>query len=196
MFKLVKRLFDILFSTLVLVMVMPVLLLGIVLVYTTSKGPIFFFQERLGLNEKVFKVFKLRTMTHKIRKTHVQVYEGNPEVTRVGYYLRKYKVDELPQFINVLIGDMSVVGPRPCLPNIQHLYDENTKIRFKVKPGITSLTGVKGSIYLTWPQKWYYDKVYVEKQSLWFDIKIIFKTIFVVLMGEKRFLEVPKNTDL
>lgn len=196
MFKLVKRLFDILFSTLVLVMVMPVLLLGIVLVYTTSKGPIFFFQERLGLNEKVFKVFKLRTMTHKIRKTHVQVYEGNPEVTRVGYYLRKYKVDELPQFINVLIGDMSVVGPRPCLPNIQHLYDENTKIRFKVKPGITSLTGVKGSIYLTWPQKWYYDKVYVEKQSLWFDIKIILKTIFVVLMGEKRFLEVPKNTDL
>jgi len=196
MFKLVKRLFDILFSTLVLVMVMPVLLLGIVLVYTTSKGPIFFFQERLGLNEKVFKVFKLRTMTHKIRKTHVQVYEGNPEVTWVGYYLRKYKVDELPQFINVLIGDMSVVGPRPCLPNIQHLYDENTKIRFKVKPGITSLTGVKGSIYLTWPQKWYYDKVYVEKQSLWFDIKIIFKTIFVVLMGEKRFLEVPKNTDL
>lgn len=189
----IKRVFDILFSTTVLIMVMPILLIAILLIFFTSKGPIFFFQERLGLNQKVFKVFKLRTMTHKIRTTHVQIFEGNPEVTKVGFYLRKYKIDELPQFFNVLMGDMSIVGPRPCLPNIQHLHDENTKYRFLVKPGITSLTGVKGSIYLTWPQKWYYDKVYVEKQTFLFDLQIIAKTVLVVLMGEKKFLETPDN---
>lgn len=191
MFKLSKRLFDILFSLTVLIMVSPILVIAIILVYITSKGPVFFFQERLGLHEKIFKVFKLRTMTHKVRKTHIQIFEGNPEVTKVGFYLRKYKIDELPQFFNVLMGDMSIVGPRPCLTNVQHLYDENTKFRFLVKPGVTSLAGVKGSIYLTWPQKWYYDKLYIENQSIIFDLKIIMKTVLVVLMGEKKFLKTP-----
>ncbi len=196
MFKNSKRLFDIMFSLSVLLLVSPILILSIILIVTTSKGPIFFFQDRLGLNEKVFSVFKLRTMTHKIRKTHVQVFDGNPEVTNVGKYLRKYKIDELPQFINVILGDMSIVGPRPCLPNIQHLFDENTKYRFQVKPGVTSLAGIKGSIYLTWSQKWYYDKEYVLNYSFLLDVKIILKTILVVFLGEKRFLEIPNNTDI
>ena len=121
----------------------------------------------------------------------MKVFKDNPEVTKVGYYLRRFKIDELPQFINVLLGTMTIVGPRPCLTNIEHLYNEDTKYRFQVKPGVTSLAGVRGSIYLSWPEKWHYDRVYVEKANLLLDIKIIIKTVLVVFLGEKKFLKVP-----
>lgn len=191
MFYFFKRIFDLVFSSIVLLLVSPILIVSIILIKVTSKGPIFFFQERLGLDKKVFKVYKLRTMTHKNRDVHQKIVAGNPEVTKVGHYLRRFKVDELPQFINVFIGDMTIVGPRPCLTNIDHLFNEDTPYRFKVKPGVTSLAGVRGSIYLTWPEKWYYDKVYVENANFLLDMRIIIKTILVVFIGEKKFLKVP-----
>lgn len=193
MYSFFKRIFDLLFAISVLVIVGPVLLISIILLKLESKGPAFFFQDRLGLNGKVFKVFKLRTMTHKKREVHQQILKDNPEVTKVGYYLRRFKIDELPQFINVLLGTMSIVGPRPCLTNIEHLYTEDTKFRFLVKPGVTSLAGVRGSIYLSWPDKWYYDKLYVQNASLFLDLKIIVKTVLVVFVGEKKFLKLPSK---
>lgn len=189
MYYFFKRTFDILFSSFILILVSPILIIAMILIKLESKGPIFFNQVRLGLNGNKFSVFKLRTMTHKKRDVHVQVFNGNSEVTKIGAFLRRTKIDELPQFVNVLNGDMTIVGPRPCLPNIQHLYDENTAFRFKVKPGVTSLAGVNGSIYLTWPQKWYYDKIYVEQRSALLDCKVIIKTILVVFLGEKHFLK-------
>src|SRR5690606_22776707 len=104
-----------------------------------------------------------------------QVFKNNPNITRVGYYLRRFKIDELPQIINVIKGDMSVVGPRPCLSTIQDKFDENTHYRFQLKPGLTSIAGVSGSIYLSWPEKWLYDKNYVENISFLLDLKIILK---------------------
>jgi len=192
MYDFVKRIFDLFFSIIILLIISPVLIISITLLKYESKGPVFFFQDRLGLYGVVFKVFKLRTMTHKNRKVHKQVFKNDPEVTKVGYYLRRYKIDELPQFINVLMGSMAVVGPRPCLTNIEHLYNQDTKFRFKVKPGVTSLAGVRGSIYLSWPEKWHYDKIYAENANLLLDLKIIIKTVLVVLIGEKQFLKIPK----
>jgi lipopolysaccharide/colanic/teichoic acid biosynthesis glycosyltransferase len=191
MYIILKRLFDIFFSLFILFLTLPILLLSLILIKLESKGPVFFFQERLGLNGDVFHVFKLRTMTHIKRDFHEKILAGNIEVTKVGYYLRRFKVDELPQFINVLIGNMSIVGPRPCLKNIEHLYNQDTHYRFKVKPGVTSLAGVRGSIYLTWPEKWTYDKIYVENANFILDLRIIVKTILVVFIGEKKFLKVP-----
>ena len=187
-----KRIFDVLFASLILALVSPILLTVMILIKRQKDGPIFFLQERLGKHGRPFDVIKLRTMTHKKRDVHVPVYEGDPDVTRLGAFLRRSKIDELLQFVNVLLGDMSVVGPRPCLPVIRTKYRNSfSEKRFDVKPGVTSLAGVKGSIYLNWDEKFYYDKIYAENVSFANDIRIILKTILVVFLGEKRFYEKP-----
>ncbi|MDN3676683.1 sugar transferase [Flavobacterium paronense] len=187
-----KRVIDLFIAIFAFILVTPILFLTFILIKIDSEGPIFFLQERLGVDKKIFKVIKLRTMTNKKRDSHVQVYENNPEVTKLGVFLRRTKIDELPQIINVLKGDMAIVGPRPCLPTIEHLFDDNTPKRFEVRPGVTSLAGVSGSIYLSWPEKWYYDKIYVERLTFLLDIKIIFMTALVVVVGEKKFLKRPE----
>ena len=131
-------------------------------------------------------------MLHKERELSGQVYKDHPEITRIGYYLRRYKIDEFPQLFNLLKGEMSIVGPRPCLPAIIENNDLENSIRFNVKPGLTSIAGVNGSIYLTWKEKWWYDEYYVENLSFLLDIKIIFRTIAVVIFGEEKFLNKPK----
>jgi undecaprenyl phosphate N,N'-diacetylbacillosamine 1-phosphate transferase len=188
-----KPVFDLLFSAMVLLAISPILLAAMVWIKLDTPGPIFFLQERLGLNGSTFKVIKFRSMTDKKREIHHQIFQDDPEVTRSGLFLRKTKIDELPQFINVMLGDMSVVGPRPCLPAVRSKYkSEDSEKRFSVKPGVTSLAGVKGSIYLTWAEKFYYDRVYAENIYFLNDLKIILKTVLVVFVGEKRFLERPK----
>lgn len=196
MYLIFKRVFDFFFALVVLIVTSPIIIVALILTRIESPGPIFFTQERLGYKKKIYKVLKIRTMTHKKREVHVQILKGNSEVTKVGAFLRRTKIDELPQFINVLLGDMSVVGPRPCLPTITNLFDDNTPYRFEVRPGVTSLAGVKGSIYLSWPEKWLYDRIYVEKMSLFLDFKIIINTILVVLLGEEKFLVRPNVEDL
>lgn len=188
-----KRIFDILFSTVLFIFVLPILLISALLIKLDSKGPIFFFQTRLGKDRIPFNVYKFRTMTHKRREFEQQVLKTSPEVTKVGYWLRRFKIDELPQIINVLRGEMSVIGPRPCLPNVEEKFELNDNYRFMVKPGLSSLAGVNGSIYLSWEEKWAYDKYYVENQSILLDIKIIFKTMLVVIFGEDKFIVKPKN---
>jgi len=185
----IKRGIDIVIAFTTLVILSPLLLIVYIAVKTDSKGPFFFFQERIGYKGVVFKIYKIRTMTDKKRTNHQEVLKDNAEVTRVGYFLRRFKIDELPQIINVLKGEMSVVGPRPGLPDQINSYNEDGKMRLFVKPGLTGLAQVNGNIYLSWPERWKLDRCYVENVSLLMDIKIISKTILIVCFGEEKFLK-------
>ena len=185
-----KRILDITVSLVSLIFLFTPFIVISVLIKINSKGPVFFLQERLGQNRSRFKVIKFRTMTHRPRCLE-QVYENDPEVTLIGRYLRRYKIDELPQIINVLKGDMSIVGPRPCVEFVAKKYFLSEE-RFQDKPGLTSLAGVSGSIYLTWPEKNHYDKYYYYNRSVALDLKIIGLTFLVIIFGEKQFLNKPK----
>ena len=189
----VKRIFDFILSTISLLILSPFLFIISVLIKIDSNGPVFYMQDRLGVNENLFKLFKFRTMTHKQRNTHRQVFHGDPEVTRVGAILRRLKIDELPQLINVFLGDMSIVGPRPCLPSIKEKFGKYAVHRFKVKPGLSSLSAIKGSIYLSWEQKGYWDMYYIENLSLKMDLLIILRTFKVILIGEQKLFANLKN---
>lgn len=184
---------DFLLAMLALIVLVPLFIVCFILIKLDSKGPFFFFQERLGKNGKMFKVFKLRTMTDKIRKSDSEVLKGNSEVTKVGYILRRLKIDELPQIINILVGDMSVVGPRPCLTSQINDFNEDGLKRLLVRPGLTGLAQTNGNIYLTWPERWIYDRKYVESISFLLDVKIIFKTFLIVFLGEKKFINKPDD---
>ena len=192
MYIFLKRLFDVLFSLVILFLISPILVLSMILIKLESKGPVFFFQERLGINGEVFKVFKLRTMTHKKRDVHQKIVVGNPEVTMVGHYLRRFKVDELPQFINVLIGNMSIVGPRPEREFfINTMKDSIQKYleRHRVKCGITGWAQVNGlrGTDTSLQTRIDYDIYYIENWSIALDIKIIFKTVKEVFFSKEAF---------
>jgi len=183
--RLVKRLFDFLFALVVLLLVWPVLLVAALAIKLESRGPIFFIQRRPSLGGKPFPILKFRTMTHKPdRVADREILAGDPELTRIGGLLRRTKIDELPQVLNVLAGQMSVVGPRPGLLEQVEDYDANGRRRLEVRPGITGLAQVNGSIYLPWPERWRYDAWYVENQTLSLDVRIIMKTFRAVWKGE------------
>ena len=185
-----KRLFDWLFSLfMILILFIPFVIISI-LIKIDSKGSIFFMQERLGKNKIPFNVYKLRTMSNKKRKIE-QVYKNDAEITGVGYYLRRFKIDEMPQVINIFLGDMAIIGPRPCLPNVLEKYNLDD-YRYKVRPGLSSIAGVNGSIYLSWEEKWWYDKYYVENLSFLLDLKIFLKTFLIIFQGEDKFINKPK----
>ncbi|MBI1315881.1 sugar transferase [bacterium] len=192
-----KRVLDFGVALAVLIVFGPVLLLCMALVAIDSRGPVFYNQERLGRHGKLFKVFKLRTMTDKPRTVHTEVLKGNAEITRVGGVLRRTKLDELPQILNVLRGEMSLVGPRPGLPTQLSEFNEDGKKRLEVRPGLTGLAQVNGNIFLSWPERWAYDRRYVERLSLGLDLGILLKTILIVILGEERFTRkpVPSATD-
>ncbi len=151
-----------------------------------SKGPIFFLQDRLGKNGNVFRIYKFRSMKTRIDRIEKQVFNNNPDLTLFGRFIRRFKIDELPQLINVLKGDMSLIGPRPCLPSLKEKFDENAYYRLKVRPGLTGWAQVNGNIYNSWPKRWELDRYYVENLSFLFDFKILILTIKVVLLGEKK----------
>ncbi len=175
-------------ALLVLFITGPILLLTAILIVLDSKGPVFFKQERLGMNGRIFMLYKFRSMTHEpSRLFNKQTVAGDPDVTRIGAIIRRLKIDELPQVINVLRGEMAIVGPRPSLPSLQEKFDENGRSRILVKPGLTGLAAVSGSIFLTWPQRWVFDRYYVEHMGWWLDFKIVMRTIVVLIMGESHF---------
>src|SRR5690606_31017725 len=134
---------------------------------------------------------KFRTMTDKKREVNREVLKGDAEVTKVGYYLRRFKIDELPQILNVLKGEMSLVGPRPCMPSQLAEFNEDGKYRIKVTPGLTGLAQVNGNIFLTWEERWKYDRKYVENLSFLLDVQIVLKTVGIVFLGEEKFLKKP-----
>ena len=180
-----KRSFDFLISAFVLIRLSPLLIVTAMTIKLTSKGPLFFKQQRVGKNGNLFSVYKFRSMTDKKRDFANQVFEGNDEVTRVGKIIRRLKIDELPQLLNVVVGDMSLVGPRPCLPVLVKDFNESGKKRLLVRPGLTGLAQVNGNIHLSWEERWEFDKEYVEEHSFPLDLKIIAKTVLIVVFGEK-----------
>lgn len=151
-----------------------------------DRGPVFFRQERVGKGGRPFRVWKLRTMAANAESTGARYgfTKDDPRITRVGRFLRETGIDELPQLLNVLAGDMSLVGPRPALPYQVAMYTEEQRRRLSVRPGITGLALVRGRNELPWSKRIEYDLEYVSRLSLLLDLRILVKTLRVVLLRE------------
>ncbi|XZF76262.1 sugar transferase [Bacillus sp. AL-1R] len=187
-YSFIKRTLDIVFASLAFVTSLPFVLFFIALIKIDSPGPALFIQERVGLNGKIFNIYKLRTMRMDAEVNGPQwASTDDPRITKLGHFLRKTRIDELPQFVNVLRGDMSLVGPRPerafFLVKFNHEVPGFTN-RLTVKPGLTGWAQVNGGYELTPKEKLALDLHYIEHQSIMLDIRIMFKTIKVVLTGE------------
>lgn len=186
-YKFFKRLFDITISMIGLIITSPILLITAIVIKLESSGPIIFKQERLGLNGKIFKIYKFRSMCVNAEKGGVYEKKGDPRVTKVGKFLRKTSIDELPQFVNILKGEMSLIGPRPALTYHPWPYNEYTveqKRMFHVRPGVTGWAQVNGRKEVEWPRRIELNVEYVDNMSFLLDLKIFFKTIFKVVMME------------
>lgn len=182
-----KRVFDCVFSAVLLIVFLPLLLGVIIAIKLASNGPVFFKQERVGRNKCRFQLFKFRTMAHRHHDPLVQTRPGDTNITCLGHVLRRLKIDEIPQLLNVLKGDMSLVGPRPCLPSLLHEMDTQAQARFHCRPGLTGPSQINGNIYLVWEERWRHDVKYIEDISFCGDVRILLKTVLVVVMGEENF---------
>lgn len=177
--KYIKRLLDIVLSGGALLVLWPVLLITAILVRTKLGSPVIFCQERPGKNEKIFKLYKFRSMTDQ-RDNNGNLLPDEVRLTKFGKLLRSTSLDELPELWNILKGDMSIVGPRPLLVSYLPYYTEEEKHRHDVRPGLTGLAQVNGRNNLTWEQKFAYDLEYVRHVSLANDVKILFMTVVKV----------------
>ena len=182
-----KRLTDLIISLFLLILLSPILILCTLSIKLGGKGPIFYKQQRVGLNGCFFEILKFRSMSVNENREIGQTFNTDPEITWIGRLMRRTKIDELPQLINVVKGDMGLVGPRPCLIITYEEMPEWAKERFKVRPGMTGLAQINGNIFLSWEERWKYDIQYVKTLSILNDIKIVFKTILVVIFGEDKF---------
>nr|WP_223812678.1 sugar transferase [Geobacillus thermoleovorans] len=184
----IKRFLDIVFSLLALPVAIPIIVIFAIIIKLETPGPAFFLQERVGLHGKYFKVIKLRSMEVNAEKNGAQwAAKNDPRVTRVGAFIRKTRIDELPQLFNVLKGDMSLIGPRPERPMFTAQFNEEIPgfiDRLQVKPGITGWAQVNGGYDITPREKLELDRYYIHNMSFWLDLKIIFKTIKVCLTGD------------
>lgn len=181
--KFIKSTVDFLVAGFVLILALPILLLLILLLSWANNGKPLFFQLRPGKDEKVFKLIKFKTMNDK-RDANGNLLSDAARLTKIGRFVRKASLDELPQLVNVLKGDMSLIGPRPLLVEYLPLYNNVQKQRHKVKPGITGYAQVNGRNAISWQQKFEYDVWYVKNISLSLDIKILFLTIKTVFHSE------------
>ncbi len=184
-----KRFFDVIFSLLGLIILSPLFLVVSLMIKLDSRGPVFYRQERLGMNGRVFKIYKFRTMVKDAEKmgSGLFTHENDPRITRVGRFLRRTSIDELPQLINILRGDMSFVGPRPPItwyPKRWNEYEDWEKLRFRMKPGMTGWAQIHGRNEIDWNKRIEYDVWYVKNWSLLLDLKIILETVKVVLSGK------------
>lgn len=190
--KYIKRILDFILSLLAIIVLSPIFLIVIMCILIDDFGPIFFLQERVGKNKKIFKVYKFRTMIVNAeiqQKLNHEITGKDSRITKTGYFLRRTKIDELPQLLNVLKGDMSIIGPRPTLSGYLDEYEEWELDRFLIRPGLSGLAQVNGNIYLSREQKSKHDVKYVHQITLITDLKIILKTFGVVVFGESRFKE-------
>ena len=178
-----KRIFDFCASILILVLLSPVLIIMTFLLYINNKGAPFFFQDRPGHLEKKIRIIKFKTMSEEKDKNGI-LLSDNERLTKLGAFIRKTSLDELPQLLNVLIGDMSLVGPRPLLFKYLPLYSKVQKRRHEVKPGITGWAQVNGRNTISWNKKFEYDVYYVNNISFLLDLKILWMTITKVIKKE------------
>ena len=181
--KYIKNILDIILAFIGLIILLPFFLIFALIIKLESKGPIFFKQERIGKNKKHFKIYKFRTMrtdTPKDMPTHM-LRNAESYITKFGKFMRKTSIDELPQLINILKGEMAIIGPRPALWNQDDLIEERDKYNANnVKPGLTGWAQINGRDELPIPVKAKYDGEYIEKMSFIFDIKVFFKTVIKV----------------
>ncbi|MBC6003817.1 MAG: sugar transferase [Paeniclostridium sordellii] len=185
----IKRAFDIAASLVILVIFFPIGLMISLIIKLDSEGPVFFLQERPGKGTQIFKVYKFRTMrpgSEKMIKGK-EVFVDDDRVTKIGKFLRRYKIDELPQLLNVIKGEMSLVGPRPERMDYLGEYTQEELKRFNMRPGLTGLAQVSGNIHISLDERHMKDVYYVDNFSLIMDIKIMLLTVGVVLFGEDKF---------
>ncbi|MEN3324127.1 sugar transferase [Mariniflexile soesokkakense] len=178
-----KRLFDFFASLIGLILLSPIILLTTIFLYITNNGKPFFIHQRPGKKEKIFNLIKFKTMNDKKDKNG-EFLPFDQRVTKVGAFVRKYSLDETLQLINVLKGDMSLIGPRPLLIQYLPLYNKTQKRRHEVKPGITGWAQVNGRNTILWVKKFEYDVWYVDHLSFLLDMKILFLTIKKVIIKE------------
>lgn len=183
MYKIIKRLIDILSSFFGLLFLLPFLIIVSILILIKMGKPVFFTQDRPGLKGRIFKMIKFRTMLN-TKDENGNLLPDRMRKTKLGSFLRASSIDELPELINVLKGDMSLVGPRPLLIEYLPLYNEHQARRHDVRPGITGLAQVSGRNAITWEEKFDHDVKYVDNISLFLDIKILFLTLKKVFIKE------------
>jgi len=181
-----KHFFDFIFSLLLIILISPILLVIALMIKLEDGGKIFYKQERVGKNRKVFKIIKFRSMVENATgmKGGYSIFENDSRITRTGKFLRKTSLDELPQLFNILKGDMSFIGPRPPLtfhPKDYHEYEDWVLVRFKMRPGMTGLAQVNGRNDIDWYERFKYDVEYVKKWSLSYDVKTLFETVRTLL---------------
>ncbi len=190
----IKRIIDIIASLAGLFFLFPVFILIAIAIKLSSKGPVFFLQDRVGKDTQIFKLVKFRTMVPGAVNmgAGLSITANDPRITRIGVILRKTSLDEIPQLFNVLKGDISLVGPRPTVP--QHLvyYGAFEHQRLKVKPGITGLAMVRGRGSVPWSVRIKYDVEYVHNFSLWLDLKILIETLWVVIARKNVYYDYEK----
>lgn len=200
--KYIKRILDLILSLMALIVLMPLMIIIGILVRINLGSPIIFKQKRPGKNEKIFTLYKFRTMTDK-RDIDGNLLPDEYRLTKFGKFLRSTSLDELPELINIIKGDIAIVGPRPLLVEYLPYYTEEEKHRHDVRPGLTGLAQVNGRNAISWEEKLKYDTEYIKKISFYSDLKIIFKTIKKtikredILMGNEfvvgKFIDQRKN---
>lgn len=181
--RFIKRTFDICSSLFAIILLLPFFLIFTPIVAIAMKGNPFFVQERAGKNEKIFSMIKYRTMTN-AKDKEGNLLSDSDRLTKFGKIMRALSLDELPELFNILIGNMSVVGPRPLLVKYLERYNDFQRQRHLVRPGLTGLAQVSGRNAISWEEKFEKDIEYIEKMSFWFDLKVIFMTIKKVLVRD------------
>jgi lipopolysaccharide/colanic/teichoic acid biosynthesis glycosyltransferase len=186
-----SRALDIAVAVVVLAIAAPLLAVAVVAIRLESRGPVVYRQRRVGRHGEPFQLWKLRTMVPKAETMGAGVYvlEGDPRITRVGRLLRRFSLDELPNLVNVLRGEMAIVGPRPTVQEQVDRYTERQRRRLEVKPGITGWAQINGRTSLPWPERIELDVWYVEHRSLWLDLRILAKTARMLATGHGLYSE-------
>ena len=183
LYLIIKRFLDLFISIFTFIVLFPIFIIVYIILIILNGGKAFFFQERPGKDEKVFKIIKFKTMNDKKDK-HGAFLPFEERVTKIGVFVRNYSLDEIPQLLNVIKGDMSIVGPRPLLTQYLPLYSNEQKKRHLVKPGITGWAQVKGRNSISWKQKFAFDVWYVNNISFVLDFKILLLTIKRIIVPE------------
>jgi len=178
-----KRIIDLSLALIGIVLLSPLFVIVTVGLYFANQGKPFFFQIRPGKNQQLFKIIKFKTMNDK-KDSNGNLLSDSERLTKIGSFVRKTSLDEIPQLINVLKGDMSLVGPRPLLPEYLPLYNDFQNRRHEVKPGITGCAQVNGRNAISWEQKFEYDVWYVDRISFGLDVQILFKTFLKVIKSD------------